>query len=121
MVVHSFTALIPLLMLGQLLGQPLLAQLPPPISNPPPSQRQGTVLLGQTRDTPYVVVVPGNSQILDRLQRYIPTAFLSNSRLGRYVQAGAFANRGSAESLSHQLRDRGFDARVAYRPVRSAR
>jgi cell division protein FtsN len=44
----------------------------------------------------------------------VPRAIPGTSKLGNYVNAGAFSQRGDAESLSKQLRDRGFDARVEY-------
>jgi peptidoglycan hydrolase-like protein with peptidoglycan-binding domain len=65
----------------------------------------------------YVVVVPiRGDDTLSEVRRYIPRATPKNSKRGEYVDAGAFNNRNEAESLSFQLRSRGLDARVAYRP-----
>ncbi len=65
----------------------------------------------------FVVVVPnqGNDDILSRVRQSVYYAFLDNSRLGSYVNAGVFNNRALAESRSQLLRSRGFDARVVYR------
>ncbi|HBB34392.1 MAG TPA: hypothetical protein DDZ80_18605 [Cyanobacteria bacterium UBA8803] len=63
----------------------------------------------------YVVVVPMRSgNTLTQVQKYVPDAVPQNSRRGRFVNAGAFSNRESAESESYRLRSHGLDARVAY-------
>lgn len=63
----------------------------------------------------YVVVIPMfSNDTLNRIQQLVPRAIPGTSKLGNYVNAGAFSQRGDAESLSKQLRDRGFDARVEY-------
>ena len=78
------------------------------------------ITLGQLQETPFVVAIPGSREDrLDRVQETIPQAFLTDSRRGRYIQAGAFSTRSDAEVLSRQLRYRGFDARVVYFRVRS--
>lgn len=63
----------------------------------------------------YVVVVPiYNQDTLNIVRQYVRNAFPAQSRLGDYVNAGAFSDRADAEKLSKQLRDRGLDARVDY-------
>jgi peptidoglycan hydrolase-like protein with peptidoglycan-binding domain len=66
----------------------------------------------------YVVIVPNESG--DKLSQVRRSgffeAFLTNSRLGDYVNVGVFNNRARAESRSQLLRSRGLDARVAYFP-----
>lgn len=80
---------------------------------------ENVILLGQPEDAPYVVVIPGGEEaLLDRVQAYYPRAFLTDSRLGRYVQAGAFSTYSEAVELNDQLRAVGFDARVVYLRVR---
>jgi peptidoglycan hydrolase-like protein with peptidoglycan-binding domain len=67
----------------------------------------------------YVVVVPvRNDDTLREVRAVVgfANADLAESGRGRYVNAGAFRDRDSAESLSFRLRSRGLDARVAYRP-----
>ncbi len=78
----------------------------------------GTVIvIGRTKDTPHVVVVPAASpNTLNGVRQCVPNAFLTNSRLGSYVHAGAFADYNRAASISAMLRSRGLDARVVYRP-----
>ncbi|MEB3211918.1 MAG: SPOR domain-containing protein [Leptolyngbyaceae bacterium] len=73
------------------------------------------VVLGQPSNAPFVVAIPGSREDrLEQLQELVPTAFLTDSRRGRYIQAGAFSSRSNAEALSSFLRHQGFDARVVY-------
>jgi hypothetical protein len=75
------------------------------------------IVVGRARETPHVVVVPASSPAtLNAVRQCVPTAFLTNSRLGDYIHAGAFANYNQAASLSAMLRSRGLDARVVYLP-----
>lgn len=76
-------------------------------------------ILGQPREAPYVVAIPRpTDDLLDRVQESVESAFITDSRRGRYIQAGAFPRRSDAEALSCQLRREGFDARVVYFRVR---
>lgn len=96
-------------------------EVPPPIPTDfQASPNSGNVIiLGQPESAPYVVAIPGSrEELLDRVQETVPQAFLTDSRRGRYVQAGAFPTRSEAEALSCQLRHQGFDARVVYFRVR---
>jgi cell division protein FtsN len=78
-----------------------------------------TMIWGQPDDAPYVVAIPARrDDLLYQVQEIVPTAFLTDSRRGTYVQAGAFPMRSQAQALSRELRDQGFDARVVYLPVR---
>jgi hypothetical protein len=77
------------------------------------------IILGQPKEKPFVVVIPTSDfQTLTKVQQYAPLAFMSQSRLGSYIQAGAFADLETAQSLSYELRHRGFDAHVAYLRIR---
>jgi peptidoglycan hydrolase-like protein with peptidoglycan-binding domain len=76
-------------------------------------------VMSQARRNRYVVVVP----VLDENTLYqvrdiegFASASLTNSKRGKYVNAGTFPNRATAESRSYQLRSQGLDARVAYFP-----
>jgi peptidoglycan hydrolase-like protein with peptidoglycan-binding domain len=63
----------------------------------------------------YVVIVPiRDANTLEQVRQFVPQAFAVKSKLGDYVNAGAFRDRPEAERRSSQLRDRGFDARVEY-------
>lgn len=67
--------------------------------------------------TRYVVVVPlRNQNTLSEVRAVVgfENAYLASSRRGRYVDAGRFSNRASAESRSYLLRSRGLDSRVAH-------
>ena len=80
-------------------------------------QQDEAIILGDIPDAPYVVVVPGEGgDLLDAVRQCVPDAFQTHSRLGRYIRAGAFLNRGSAEQLSRHLRSIKLDARVVYFP-----
>jgi hypothetical protein len=78
------------------------------------------ITLGQPCDRPYIVVIPtSNPELLQQVQDHVPTAFLTESRLGSYILAGSAPRRSEASSVTRQLRRQGFvDARVVYRPVR---
>jgi len=62
----------------------------------------------------YVVLVPVTSPYtLDEVRRFVPDAFIRNTKLGKFVQAGEFQYSEGAEQYSRYfLRDRGFNARV---------
>lgn len=75
-------------------------------------------LIDESRRDRYIVVVPLNDQnTLDQVRAVVGfrNASVAESKLGRYVNAGAFPSRALAESRSYLLRSRGLDARVAYR------
>ncbi len=66
---------------------------------------------------PYVVVVPiVDGTTLTSVRQIVPGAVLADSRLGKYANAGMYADRAGADSLTKQLRSAGLDARVAYFP-----
>ena len=80
------------------------------------------IVIGHFSNHNYVVIIPGRrDDLLERVRRYVPDAFLSSSRLGSYIHAGAFESRREAETLSKQLRACRIRARVVYfrrdRPV----
>jgi len=65
----------------------------------------------------YVAAVPStanNQFLLSRVRQYVPGAFFANSGRGAYINAGAYQNRDSAESISRYLRSQGLDSRVLY-------
>jgi peptidoglycan hydrolase-like protein with peptidoglycan-binding domain len=65
----------------------------------------------------YTVIVPNqDSDTLRQVRRAVFDAFIADSKLGNYVNAGIFNNRARAESRSQLLRSRGLDARVAHSP-----
>ncbi len=65
----------------------------------------------------YVVLIPSSSQEeLTRVRAYAPQAFISGNRLGSYIQAAAYPERGPADSFSSLLRSRGFDSQVRFMP-----
>lgn len=75
-------------------------------------------LIDESRRDRYIVVVPlSNQNTLDQVRAVVGfrNASIAESKLGKFVNAGAFASRALAESRSYLLRSRGLDARVAYR------
>lgn len=66
---------------------------------------------------PYVVVVPfKNDNTLEQVRAVVGfrNASLGEAKQGRYINAGAFESRATAERRSLLLRSRGLDARVTY-------
>ena len=63
----------------------------------------------------YVVIVPGSFETLRKVSQYVKEAYLTESKLGSYVNSGEFANPDVAKSRSYLLRSHGLDARVIYR------
>jgi cell division protein FtsN len=89
-----------------------------PITDATSAALPDTITLGQPCNHPYVVAIPRPDEaLLDRVQTIVGAAFITESRLGFYVQAGASPRRRPAEQVSRQLRRAGFDARVIYRPI----
>jgi hypothetical protein len=83
------------------------------------SAAQGDVIvLGKPPDSPYVVVVPmgGREELLSQVRQCVPDAFQAESRLGKYIRAGAFAQSSDARSLTRHLHSLGLDARTIYDP-----
>lgn len=70
--------------------------------------------LEQKDQTRYVVLVPVTSiYTLGEVRRYVPDAFIRNTKLGKFVQAAEFTDRKGARQYSRFfLRDHGFDSRV---------
>lgn len=63
----------------------------------------------------YTVVIPTPDQAtLARVQQVVPGAVKRQSRLGNYVQAGAYATPEAADRRNQLLRSRGLDARVVF-------
>ncbi|MEA5592978.1 peptidoglycan-binding protein [Rivularia sp. UHCC 0363] len=61
----------------------------------------------------YVVLVPVTSPYtLNEVRRFVSSAFITNTKLGTFVQVGEFKDSNGANQSSQNLRDRGFDARV---------
>jgi peptidoglycan hydrolase-like protein with peptidoglycan-binding domain len=73
-----------------------------------------TVAVSSTRRR-YVVVVPARgSGTLSKVRAVVPSAVYAASHLGKYVQAGAFDQRGYAEARATLLRANKLDAQVRY-------
>ncbi len=63
----------------------------------------------------YLVIVPKQDQYtLAKVRQYAPSAFQTQSRLGDYIQVGAYPTLESANTQSELLRARGLDARVSF-------
>ncbi|NJN21686.1 MAG: hypothetical protein HC812_11540 [Leptolyngbya sp. RL_3_1] len=68
--------------------------------------------------TAYVVAVFGQGNTLSQVQQLYPEAVMENSGLGRFINAGEFADRDLAMARVLELRGRGFNSRLVYRDVR---
>ena len=69
-----------------------------------------SVIVGQTTNRPYLVVVPGQrTEVLNRVRQCIPDAFITRSRRGYYIQAGGFSTRNAAKSIVWTLRFLGIN------------
>ncbi|MGQ9866908.1 MAG: hypothetical protein ACUVSQ_11615 [Pseudanabaenaceae cyanobacterium] len=96
--------------------------LPPPVATvPTPSPAASTPSATGTRPSQlrYTTIVPlygsaANTFVLEQVQRHIPNARVVDSRRGRYVLAGAYGDRNSAEATAFFLRSLGLDGRVAF-------
>ncbi len=63
----------------------------------------------------YTIIIPTPDQpTLTRVQQVIPGAVERQSRLGNYVQVGAYATPEAADRQNQILRSRGLDARVVF-------
>lgn len=64
----------------------------------------------------YVVVIPKKSgATLSQVRGIVANAFEDSSKMGSFIQTGAFVTQAAAEQQSKQLQAYGLDARVAYR------
>jgi peptidoglycan hydrolase-like protein with peptidoglycan-binding domain len=73
-----------------------------------------TAAVSSTRKR-YVVVVPARgNRTLSQVRAVVPSAVYAASNLGKYVQAGAFDQRGFAEARATLLRANKLDAQVRY-------
>ncbi|HEY9654874.1 MAG TPA: peptidoglycan-binding protein [Crinalium sp.] len=80
-----------------------------------PNLSDNTSAVSSSTRRRYVVVVPGSSsRTLSQVRAVVPSAVYSTSNLGRYVQAGAFDQRGFAEARATLLRANKLDAQVRY-------
>jgi hypothetical protein len=72
---------------------------------------------GSVGSGPYVVVVPGSgSDRLTAVQRIVSSARLDDAGRGTFINAGGYATRSGAESVSDRLKNVGLPARVDFRP-----
>ncbi len=79
------------------------------------AQSGDVIVIGRSPAHPYIVAVLSTDDlIVAAVRRCIPDAFITNSRLGFYLQAGMFTEYDRAASVSALLRSQGFDARVIY-------
>jgi hypothetical protein len=78
--------------------------------------------IGRQPDQHYVVLIPTNAKSdqgkaqLRITKQCTNDAFFADSRLGTYIQVGAFYRRVEAENLSKVLECHCIDARVVYFP-----
>jgi hypothetical protein len=73
--------------------------------NPPPTL---------SRNRYYVIVPSSVDSVLAKVRNLVPTARLTASERGTYIEVQGFPERGSAEALSINMRSQGLDSRVIY-------
>jgi hypothetical protein len=93
----------------------------PPVDPGYPSYGDGGYIPSVTKppvtgvNNRYVVVVPAKSgATLSQVRLIVPNAVYTSSNLGKYVWAGAFAEKGIAEARATLLRANKLDAQVRY-------
>lgn len=91
---------------------------PAVVNIPPEDLPAGLDIFGQA-ESAYVVAVfeAEDDNLLQQIQRLYPEAARESSRLGNFINAGAFANRDRAAARVLELRGRGYNARLIYRDV----
>ncbi len=96
-----------------------VAALPPPVAAVPPTTTTASTTAARPSQLRYTTIVPiygsaANTFVLEQVRRHIPNARVVDSRRGRYVLAGAYGDRNSAEATAFFLRSLGLDGRVAF-------
>ncbi|MCS6959252.1 MAG: hypothetical protein RMK91_04305 [Pseudanabaenaceae cyanobacterium SKYGB_i_bin29] len=88
---------------------------PPPSPLPTTTSTVGQELQAFAQRNRYFVIIPTVSEdILARVKQIVPTAKLSASERGAYIEIKGYPDRGSAEELNRDMRNRGFDSRVIF-------
>jgi hypothetical protein len=67
-----------------------------------------------SRNRYYVIVPSSVDTVLAKVRNIVPTARLTASERGTYIEVQGFPERGSAEALNTNMRSQGLDARVIY-------
>ncbi len=63
----------------------------------------------------YYVIIPSPSDaLLEKSRGVVPSAKISSSRLGQYIEVQGFNKRSYAEALNAKMRSQGFNSRVIY-------
>ncbi len=63
----------------------------------------------------YFVIIPTISpEVLAQVRQITPTAKLSATERGAFIEIQGYPDRGSAENLNRDFRNRGFDSRVIF-------
>jgi hypothetical protein len=88
-------------------GQPVPVQSPDTTAsiNPPPTL---------SRNRYYVIVPSSVDTVFTKVRNIVPTARLTASERGTYIEVQGFPDRGSAEALNINMRSQGLDSRVIY-------
>jgi hypothetical protein len=63
----------------------------------------------------YFVIIPSTvDTVLEKAQSIVPTARLTSSDRGTYIEVQGYSDRASAETLNATMRSRGLDSRVIF-------
>ncbi len=76
---------------------------------------ENVIVIGRQPDRPYQVVVTMASEAtFAEIRACVPDAYLTRSRIGRYIQVASFSNRQDAETIHRILLRYGYPARLFY-------
>ncbi|WP_041429147.1 SPOR domain-containing protein [Synechococcus sp. PCC 7502] len=89
----------------------------PPVITPlpaPPSLSEASKITEAARNR-YLVIIPSTAEVvLVKARAIVPSAKLSSSNRGSYIEVQSYPDRSSAETLNATMRSQGLDSRVIY-------
>ncbi len=89
----------------------------PPIITPlpaPPNVNENREVKEAVRNRFFVIIPSTEEAVLAKAQTIVPTAKLTSSKQGIYIEVQGYPDRSSAEILNLTMRSQGLDARVIF-------
>ncbi len=85
-------------------------------TNPPspPSSLAQEVQAFLQRNRYFVIIPTTSEEVLAKVREIAPTAKFAATERGAFIEIKGYPDRGSAESLNREFRNRGFDSRVIF-------
>lgn len=88
---------------------------PATVDSPTPNLGNASDLQAFVQRNRYFVIIPTTSpEVLARVRQINPTAKFAATERGAFIEIQGYPDRGSAENLSRDFRNRGFDSRVIF-------